>query len=47
MIWNIQLAMVLGFCIYVIYGIIRWLVIVINKSGKKVKTENLNIKPQS
>ncbi|MCL2193329.1 MAG: phosphatidylcholine/phosphatidylserine synthase [Treponema sp.] len=25
MIWNIQLAMALGFCIFVLYGVIRWL----------------------
>jgi len=25
MIWNIQLAMALGFCFFVLYGLVRWL----------------------
>jgi CDP-diacylglycerol--serine O-phosphatidyltransferase len=38
-IWNIQLAMVLGFCAFVLYGVIRWIVIVITPKKKEVKTE--------
>jgi len=39
-IWNIQLAMALGFCIFVVYGLIHWLVTRIIRSIKKEgKTE--------
>ena len=39
-IWNIQLAMALGFCIFVIYGLFQWLVTRLIRSIKKeVKTE--------
>jgi phosphatidylserine synthase len=37
-IWNIQLAMALGFCIFVVYGLIHWfitrLIRLIKKEGK-------------
>jgi CDP-diacylglycerol--serine O-phosphatidyltransferase len=33
-IWSIQFAMVLGFCLYAVYGIIHWLVTVIRKPKK-------------
>jgi len=39
-IWNIQLAMALGFCAFVIYGIIHWLIASLIRSIKKEsKTE--------
>jgi len=39
-IWNIQLAMTLGFCVFVVYGLIQWLVTRIIRSIKKeVKVE--------
>jgi CDP-diacylglycerol--serine O-phosphatidyltransferase len=34
-IWNIQLAMTLGFCIFVLYGLIQWLVTRLIRSIKK------------
>ena len=40
MIWNIQLAMTLGFCIFALYGVIRWLfIITFSKKKKDVETE--------
>jgi CDP-diacylglycerol--serine O-phosphatidyltransferase len=39
-IWNIQLAMALGFCIFVVYGLLHWLVTrLIRSIRKEVKTE--------
>jgi CDP-diacylglycerol--serine O-phosphatidyltransferase len=39
-IWNIQLAMALGFCVFVVYGLIHWLVTRLIRSIKKeAKTE--------
>jgi CDP-diacylglycerol--serine O-phosphatidyltransferase len=39
-IWNIQLAMALGFCVFVFYGIIHWLITrLIRLIRKEVKTE--------
>jgi len=39
-IWNIQLAMTLGFCIFVLYGLIQWLVTrLIRAIRKEGKTE--------
>jgi CDP-diacylglycerol--serine O-phosphatidyltransferase len=39
-IWNIQLAMALGFCVFVIYGVIHWLVArIIRSIRKEAKTE--------
>jgi CDP-diacylglycerol--serine O-phosphatidyltransferase len=43
-IWNIQLAMALGFCVFVVYGLIHWLVTrLIRSIRKEGKTET----PQS
>ena len=40
LIWNIQLAMVLGFCVFMFYGIIRWLFSpFLTRSGKEPKTD--------
>jgi len=40
-IWNIQLAMALGFCIFVLYGVIRWLfIITFFRKKKSGETEN-------
>jgi len=42
MIWNIQLAMVFGFCSFVLFGIIRWLVLTIFlRKKKEIKQETL------
>jgi CDP-diacylglycerol--serine O-phosphatidyltransferase len=39
-IWNIQLAMALGFCVFVVYGLIHWLITRLIRSIKKEgKTE--------
>jgi CDP-diacylglycerol--serine O-phosphatidyltransferase len=38
-IWNIQLAMVLGFCTFVLYGVIRWFIIVITPKKKEKQPE--------
>jgi CDP-diacylglycerol--serine O-phosphatidyltransferase len=38
-IWNIQLAMVVGFCTFVLYGLIRWLIIVLSPKKNEVRTE--------
>jgi CDP-diacylglycerol--serine O-phosphatidyltransferase len=38
-IWNIQLAMVLGFSFFVLFGILRWLCLKIYKKKKEIKTE--------
>jgi CDP-diacylglycerol--serine O-phosphatidyltransferase len=39
-IWNIQLAMALGFCVFVVYGLLHWLVTKLIRSIKKEdKTE--------
>jgi Ca2+/Na+ antiporter len=39
-IWNIQLAMALGFCVFVVYGLLHWLFTKLFRSLKKeVKTE--------
>jgi len=39
-IWNIQLAMALGFCLFVVYGLIHWLITRLIRSVKKEgKTE--------
>lgn len=39
-IWNIQLAMALGFCVFVVYGLIHWLFTELIRSIKKeAKTE--------
>ena len=41
MIWNIQLAMALGFCIFVLYGVIRWLLMSPSRrrKGTEARTE--------
>jgi CDP-diacylglycerol--serine O-phosphatidyltransferase len=39
-IWNIQLAMVVGFCAFVLYGVIRWFIIVITPKKSEVKPES-------
>jgi CDP-diacylglycerol--serine O-phosphatidyltransferase len=39
-VWNIQLAMALGFCVFVVYGLIHWLVTrLIRSINKEAKTE--------
>jgi CDP-diacylglycerol--serine O-phosphatidyltransferase len=41
-IWNIQLAMALGFCIFVVYGLIQWLFTrLIRAIKKETRTETL------
>jgi len=41
-IWNIQLAMALGFCVFVVYGLVQWLITRITRSIRKGgKTETL------
>jgi CDP-diacylglycerol--serine O-phosphatidyltransferase len=39
LIWNIQLAMALGFCVFVVYGLILWLVTRLTSIKKEAKTE--------
>jgi hypothetical protein len=34
-IWNIQLAMALGFCVFVVYGLVQWLVTRLIRSIRK------------
>jgi CDP-diacylglycerol--serine O-phosphatidyltransferase len=39
-IWNIQLAMALGFCVFVVYGLVHWLIIrLVRLIRKEAKTE--------
>jgi CDP-diacylglycerol--serine O-phosphatidyltransferase len=46
-IWNIQLAMALGFCIFVVYGLIHWLVTKIIRSiRKEARTETPGLSDQ-
>jgi hypothetical protein len=33
-IWNIQLAMVLGFSIFMLYGLIRWIIVTVIPTKK-------------
>jgi hypothetical protein len=35
MIWNIQLAMALGFCVFTLYGLIRWLFMIVFSEKRK------------
>jgi len=40
LVWNIQIAMVLGFCVFMLYGIIRWFLSpIINRVRKESKEE--------
>jgi hypothetical protein len=34
-IWNIQLAMVVGFAVFMLYGLIRWLVLPSKRNAQK------------
>jgi CDP-diacylglycerol--serine O-phosphatidyltransferase len=38
-IWNIQFAMVVGFCAFVLYGVIRWFIIVISPKKREIRPE--------
>ena len=38
-IWNIQLAMVLGFTVFVLYGIIRWFIFIVTPRKAEVKAD--------
>jgi CDP-diacylglycerol--serine O-phosphatidyltransferase len=45
MIWNIQLAMLFGFCGYALFGILRWFVILFKKRSKEAIPSS--VPPQS
>ena len=54
LVWNIQLAMVIGFCGFTLYGIVRWTILFINKkrqvrsgSTAGVSEENTGAPPHS